>query len=456
MIEISEIESGGLGARAGLRPGDRIVRINDQEIGDVIDFQVHSSDAHLDIDVERDGEGYELQIERVPGELMGITFEEMTLRRCNNRCVFCFLHQMPGGMRRSLYFEDDDYRLSFLHGSYVTLTNVKDEHIERIIDQGLTPQYISVHATDPELRQVMLGRKKPTVPILERIARLAANGIEMHAQVVVCPGWNDGAHLETTVGDLGSFYPQVRSVAIVPVGLTRFRSHLPELKPVTRELAAQILEQAEAWGEAFSRDFGERFVYPADEFFLLTRRTPPGRASYDAFPQIENGVGMVRSFLDTWERQKGQLAALASAAQPVEIALVTGVLASAFLEPIAAELSALSGLRAEAAVVANEFFGTGITVSGLLTGRDIAGRLSGGKWDVAVLPPNCINGEGLTLDDLTVAELSQECGVPLTVGDYDLASFVAAYMADPRATLEGRGRQLSELGFSIGGVREEA
>ena len=448
MIAIRSVEAGSLGERAGFRSGDRIHRINEEEIGDLIDFQVHSSEPLLDISVERDSEFYDLRVERVAGETMGLAFEEMPLRRCDNKCVFCFLHQMPGGMRRSLYFEDDDYRLSFIHGSYVTLTNVTEKHIDRIINQGLSPQYISVHATDPQLRQAMLGRKRDTVPILDRIEKLATHGIQMHAQVVLCPGFNDGLQLCRTLHELSVYYPFVRSVALAPVGLTRFRHHLPDLRPVTPELAAEYLDQCGFWGDAFLSELGERFVYPADELFLLVGRGIPPGEHYDTFPQIENGVGMVRRFLDSWKQHKGQRNG--GPPRPLHLALVTGVLASAFIGPIADELNALPSLRADVVTVDNEFFGRGITVSGLLTGVDIATQLRGGPWDVALLPPNCINGDGLTLDDLTVPQLEVECGVPITVSDYDLASSLSAYFSDPRAAVAGKGRQLSELGFTIG------
>ena len=448
MIAIRSVETGSLGERAGLCSGDHILRINEEEIGDLIDFQVHSSDPLLHIVVERASELYDLRVERIAGETMGLAFEEMPLRRCDNKCVFCFLHQMPSGMRRSLYFEDDDYRLSFIHGSYVTLTNVTEKHIDRIIRQRLSPQYISVHATDPELRQAMLGRKRPTVPILDRIEKLATNGIQMHAQVVVCPGLNDGLQLCRTLHELSVYYPLVKSVALAPVGLTRFRAHLPDLRPVTRELAAEYLDQCRIWGEAFSSELGERFVYPADELFLLVNQDIPPAEHYDTFPQIENGVGMVRRFLDSWEQNKGRLAG--GPPRPLHLALVTGTLASAFIEPIATELNTLPSLRADVVTVGNDFFGRGITVSGLLTGVDIAAQLRGGPWDIALLPPNCINGDGLTLDDLTVADLEAECGVPLTVGDYNLASALSSYFADPRAAVAGKGRQLSEMGFTTG------
>jgi putative radical SAM enzyme (TIGR03279 family) len=449
MIAVKIVEPGTLAERAGFRDGDRILRVNETDVKDLIDFQVACSDAHLVFEVEREHDTYEVEVERGEGEALGFDFDEMRLRRCNNKCVFCFLHQMPPGMRRSLYFEDDDYRLSFLHGSYVTLTNVKTADLERIVQQGLTPQYISVHATDPELRDRLLGRTRETVPILERIDYLARNGIEMHAQVVICPGWNDGEQLERTVHDLHEFYPAVRSLALVPLGLTRFRSHLPDLASVTPDMARSYLAVAEAWGAAFVRQGGERFVYPGDELFLMTGRMPPAAGYYDAFPQIENGIGMVRNFLDRWEA--GSLALQAGPKRPLHLALVTGQLAASFIEPMIAELDGVNRLQIDVLPVVNNFFGTGITVSGLLTATDIIGALQDGPWDLAVLPPNTINGDGLTLDDVTVDDIERRCGVPVTVGEYDLAETLSrCFATDSAAVLRGRGRQLSELGFFVG------
>ena len=449
MISVRGVESGSLAERAGFAGGDRIARVNGEPVGDLIDFQVASSEPRLRFDVEREGETYEVEVERREGESLGFDFDEMRLRRCNNKCVFCFLHQMPGGMRRSLYFEDDDYRLSFLHGSYVTLTNVKDEDLRRIVDQGLTPQYLSVHATDPALRQGLLGRKKGTVPILERIDFLARSGIEMHTQIVLCPGWNDGEHLERTLRDLEGFYPSVRSVALVPVGLTRFRSHLPELQPVTPGIAERYLADAQRWGQRCVREFGERFVYPGDELFLMVGRLPPPADYYDAFPQIENGIGMVRTFLDRWER--GRPALQGEPGRAMHLALVTGRLASRFLVPMVDDFQA-EGLQVDVVVVENDFFGPGITVSGLLTGQDVIGSLRGGPWDLVVLPPNAVNGDGLTLDDLTVPQVESAIGIPVTVGEYDLAATLRRCVEQESAT-RGRGRQLSELGFYVGRVK---
>lgn len=450
MIVVKQVESKTLAQRAGFEAGDRLLKINGTPIGDLIDFQVASSEATLQFEVERESEVYEFEVERLPGETFGLEFDEMRLRSCNNKCVFCFLHQMPGGMRRSLYFEDDDFRLSFLHGSYVTLTNVRDADLQRIIDHGLTPQYLSVHATDPVLRDKMLGRRQSTVPILERIQLLADNGIQMHCQVVLCPGWNDGEHLERTLADLKGCYPHVKSVALVPVGLTRFREHLPDLDPVSPAQAQIYLDTTNRWGDVCLADLGERFVYAADELFLLTGKMPPAAGYYHDFPQIENGIGMVRTLIDGWHASQDQLAALS--ATKGRLAVVTGRLAARFIAPLIDSARDEFGLPVELVVVDNDFFGHGITVSGLLTGQDIARALKGGAWDVAVVPPNCINGDGLTLDDMTMADLAEASGLPVAVGDYDLIGTLSRCLTVTPEELsdKGKGRQLSELGFYVG------
>lgn len=454
MVIVKEIEPDSIGARAGFEVGDRILRINGGEVRDLIDFQVNTAEETLQFEIERDKELYEAEIDRQPGEAFGLVFEDIKLRSCNNKCVFCFIHQMPKGMRRSLYFEDDDYRLSFLHGSYVTLTNVKESDIDRIIEQGLSPQYISVHATDPELRQIMLGRTKETVDVNERIGRLAENGIEMHTQVVVCPGWNDGEHLERTVKELSAFYPAVRSVALVPVGLTKHRQKLAQLESVTIEKAREYVSSAEAWGRDFKERLGERFVYAADELFLLIGRNPPAADYYDAFPQLENGIGMVRSFLDTWQKALKRLPESIDRQQ--RIGLVTGRLAESFIQPMVNELNNIEQLKVDVLAVDNDFFGHGITVSGLLTGRDMVARARDGVHrDLVLLPPNCINGDGLTLDDMTVPTLEAEIGVPVSVGAYDLVHSLESHWHNQSIQLQGQGRQLTELGYYIGREKHE-
>lgn len=446
MIQISEVDRDSVAEEAGFAAGDRIRAVNGNAIADLIDFRVHSAEAQITIEVERDDELYEVEVSRVPGVPMGLTFDEMRLRRCNNKCVFCFIHQMPEGMRPSLYFEDDDYRLSFLHGSYVTLTNVKESDLQRIAEHRLSPQYISVHATNPQLRQRMLGRKLP-VDILARIRFLAEHDIEMHAQVVVCPGWNDGDHLEQTVSDLSRFYPSLRSIAIVPVGLTKFREGLPDLDPVTPELARRYVQLTFAWGEGYRDTYGERLVYGADELFLTSETALPPAEYYDAFPQLENGIGMTRSFIDRFANRHSELHGLFQT--NTSIALVTGVLAARFMPRIVERLNQIEGLNVELLAVENGHFGSDITVSGLLTGADIVDRLRSGTWDHVLLPPNCVNGDGVTLDDMTVAEMSDAAHVPLSVGSYDIAGAVESLLRPDRVQAKGEGRQLNELGFEF-------
>ena len=446
MIQVSDVECDSVGEEAGFAAGDRIRAINGHPIADLIDFRVHSADAQLTIEVERNDELYEVDVSRVPGVSMGLSFEEMRLRKCNNKCVFCFIHQMPEGMRPSLYFEDDDYRLSFLHGSYVTLTNVKESDLQRIAEHRLSPQYISVHATNLELRQRMLGRKLP-VDILQRIRFLAEHDIEMHAQVVVCPGWNDGDNLEQTVSDLSSFYPSVRSIALVPVGLTKFREGLPDLDPVTPALAKRYVEQTFAWGEGYRKTHGERIVYAADELFLTSDTTLPAAEYYDAFPQLENGIGMTRSFIDRFAN--GRSALPRQFEKNTRIGLVTGVLAARFMQGIVEQLNGIQGLDVELLPVENGYFGSDITVSGLLTGSDMVDRLRGGTWDHVILPPNCVNGDGVTLDDMTVVAMSEAVRLALSVGSYDIAGAVESLLLPDPVSLKGEGRQLDELGFQI-------
>ena len=450
MITIKNIEAGGLGELGGFLAGDRIISINGQKTRDILDFQVQSAETDLSVEVNRNGETYEVELIRRFGEKFGLEFEDMRLRSCNNKCVFCFIHQMPKGMRRPLYFEDDDFRLSFLHGSYVTLTNVHDADIDRVVEQGLSPQYISVHSTDPELRQKLLGRTRPTANILKRIKTLADGGIEMHAQIVLCPGINDGIHLERTLNDLKCFYPAVRSAAIVPLGLTKFREKLPSLSAVTNELAADYLQTIEHFGEIFAKELGERFVYAADELFLRAGRKLPEAGYYDAFPQLENGIGMTRSFIDEWKLKLENIGNEQS--KKTKIVLVTGELAAPILKDLAIELNKKKQLEVSVKAIENRFFGGGINVSGLLTGKDIVhGLKDHSSFDVVVLPPNCVNSEGLTLDDMDVESMSHKISKPVVVGKYDIIGTIKGYLENHNnQSVLGSGRQLSELGFYTG------
>ena len=299
---IATVAPGSVAARLGLRPHDELLAINGHVLRDVLDYQFYAADEALTLEVRRDGETQRYQVTRGYDQELGLEFTEPTfdgIRRCRCRCPFCFIQQMPPHMRRSLYVKDDDYRYSFLFGNFVTLTNLTEEDWQRLEEQRLSPLYVSVHATDPELRQRILGTPAAS-DILGQLRRLAALGITIQAQIVLVPGLNDGAALQQTVSDLAALYPDVESVGIVPVGLTRY--HPGELGGVTPAQAAALVAQAEAWQAAYQSELGARFVYCSDELYLLAGRPLPPADAYDDFPQLENGIGLTRQLLDEYER----------------------------------------------------------------------------------------------------------------------------------------------------------
>ena len=423
-VRVKSVHPGETAQVVGIRAGDVIEYINGLPIRDPIDYRFNVGDEEVELVVRRGEEALVFELEKDADDDLGLVVDDMPILKCDNKCVFCFLHQMPKGMRKTLYYQDDDYRLSFLHGAYVTLTNMSEEEFDRVIEQRLSPMYISVHATDPDLRGRLLGRSD-SVDVMGRIRHLARNRIQMHAQIVLCPGLNDGQHLTRTVYDLADCYPDVASLGIVPLGLTRFRKNLPELSPVTPELAAATIDEVTDWQEAFRRKLGVRFVYLGDEFHLMAQREIPAQSAYDGFPLVENGIGMVRRFIDAFHLGIDRLEELS--VPPLSAKLVTGVLGEEFLKPLAARASKLSWLACRPIAVPNRFFGSGITVTGLLTGKDILNALEADPdpADVVVLPPNCINHEGTMLDDLAPSDLSERLGMPVVVGSYDLAETLA-------------------------------
>jgi putative radical SAM enzyme (TIGR03279 family) len=421
-MNILSVEPDSPASVTGIEPGDRLLRINDQPVADTIDYMFHAGgDTHLSLDLEReDGTPYTVKVMKEPDGRLGLSFEGMKIKTCDNTCIFCFLHQNPRErkLRRSLYLQDDDYRLSFLHGAYVTLTNLTEADVRRIIAQHLSPLYVSVHATDPVLRGNILGRDGPD-DVLARMRRLIDGGIAMHCQVVLCPGINDGPHLDRTINDLADLYPDVPSVAVVPVGLTDHRKRLTPIRPIGPADAQTCIRQVDRWGQRFRKALGTRFVYAADEFYLMLDRDVPGRRYYDDFPQVENGVGMVRRFLDTFGRQERTLPSYIS--PPRHVTLVTGKLGERFLPEVVRRLNERRGLTVELLAVENRLFGKGITVSGLLSGSDIQDALNAQEASgVVLLPPNCVNTEGRFLDDLTVAEVAEGVSRPVIIGEYDI------------------------------------
>jgi len=401
-------------AAAGLAVGDRIIAINAQPLRDAIDFQFYGGDDRLELSVEREGRRRAVRLVRRPGADLGVELEAprpAEIATCANKCVFCFIHQLPRGMRRSLYVKDDDFRLSFLHGNYITLSDLDEAALARIIEQRLSPLYVSVHATDPDLRWELLGKPRHSAEILPRLERLAKAGIRMHAQIVLCPGLNDGEHLERTVHELSPLHPQIATTAIVPVGLTRHRERLPQLRTLRDDEARALVATVEAWQGRFLPALGSRFVFLGDEVYLQAGHPLPPAEAYEGFLVAEDGIGLVRRFEDDLAR-----AAARPRAEPSgrRVTVVSGTL---YGPRLAARLASLvPGARVVS--VPNHFFGGTVAVAGLLTGQDIQRELAGaGDLGEAVLVPAVAlrDGEGVFLDDLTPADLSRSLGVPVVM-----------------------------------------
>ncbi|MDZ7268043.1 MAG: DUF512 domain-containing protein [candidate division KSB1 bacterium] len=412
-MKIISLDQAGTGAELGLQPNDELLRINGQRVRDIIDYRFLIAAEEVVLEIRRQGETIIYEIEKDQDDSLGVNFEPLKIRGCGNDCVFCFVDQNPSGMRRPLYFRDEDFRLSFLAGHYVTLSNISQADLRRIVQQRLSPLFISVHATDPAVRRFLLGITfDDRLP--DKITYLTQHGIVLHTQIVLCPGINDGAVLDKTLRDLAKFYPAVRSVALVPVGLTKHRQGLTPIQPVTGEYARQTLHLIDRYAAEFRPRLGSHFVYAADEFYILARQPLPPTERYDAFDQMENGVGMLRDLLNNFhQRQIRRLPRVL--AQPARVTLVTATLAGGFLqENIMPRLAQIKNFTAELVVVENKFYGESITVSGLLTGRDIHDALAGRDLGAAVfLPKNCLNDNHVFLDDWKLLELSQRLAVPV-------------------------------------------
>jgi putative radical SAM enzyme (TIGR03279 family) len=401
--------------------GDELLGINGHPINDIVDYKFFSADHPLELELKsKHGRVRKISVRKLPDEDLGLEFYSIRYRSCKNNCIFCFVHQLPRGLRRALYFKDEDFRLSFLHGNFITLTNTSDEDINRIVRQRLRPMYISVHATDEKLRKEILSN--PRVPdIMPQVARLAQGRIEMHTQIVLCPGINDGEYLEKSVRDLSAFYPHVKSLALVPVGLTKFRDRLPKIKPVGKTYSKEVVQLVDRWQRFFRRRWGCGFVYAADEFFTKAGLDIPSARYYDEFCQIENGVGMMRQLLDSFQKKRRLLPR--NLKKNLSITLVTGVSAFGLMKQIVNEkLSSISGLTTRLVAVKNDFLGRTVTVTGLLTGTDILSTLRKRKkvGEIVLLPPNCLNEDGLFLDDSTPGDMERELDRSVIVASYDL------------------------------------
>lgn len=407
-----------------VRPGYSVVSINGEKVLDEIDFRYKVTDEKIDIRFA-DSKGKEIKFEfneYIPDDL-GLTFVSDKIRTCKNDCIFCFIVQQPQGMRRSLYTKDEDYRLSFTHGNFITLSNTTDEDIERIIEQRLSPLYVSVHATDDKLRRCMLRNEK-LAAIIPRLKYLGENGITIHSQVVLCPKINDGDQLTRTIDELAGLYPMVETLAVVPVGLTKYRDNLAKLRTYNRDEAGEIIDYVNKRQREFRESLGTRFVWPSDEFYVIADKKFPALSDYEEMNQFENGIGMVREFITKFNRRKIQLKGTKSQRRAL---FVTGSSAYPFFSSnIMPFLTAELGLKIELDIVHNRFWGHSVTISGLLTGQDILrhARKNIDRYDTLVIPPNCLNNDNLFLDNLSLEQFCTALGKPVYVGQYNLAATI--------------------------------
>ena len=409
-VKILAVEPGGPASHAGVRPGETLLSINGNEICDILDYRFYETDRHLSI-VLRDGAGAErtVQIRKGQYESIGLEFETYLMDQqhsCTNRCIFCFIDQLPKGLRKSLYFKDDDSRLSFLFGNYVTLTNLKEREVDRIIKMHISPINISVHTTNPELRVKMMGNRFAGKS-LDILYRFAKAGIKLNCQIVLCRDINDGEELDRTLKDLTSLWPSVQSVAVVPLGLTKYRQGLYPLTGYDSETAWAVVRQLERWGDRCEQKYGQRICYAADEFYLKAQLPIPPAPFYGDFDQLENGVGLMASlkqeFLDALED-------FVPPASSRKVTLATGVAAHPFLDTLLDELrQRCHNLTCNVVPIVNDFFGDTITVAGLVTGGDLLKQLRGRELgDALLLPDVMLRREGdIFLDDVSLEELSE-------------------------------------------------
>jgi putative radical SAM enzyme (TIGR03279 family) len=446
------VAPGSPASRAGIRPGDELLGLNGEAVRDVIRYQLQADEASVDLDVRRDGEAHRVSIDKRDGEPLGMELSAAVfdqVRTCDNHCPFCFIYQLPKGMRRSLYLKDDDYRLSFLYGNFTTLTRFTEADLERVVTEGLGPLYVSIHATDPELRAQLLRNRRGATS-LRWLAALLDADVEVHGQIVVCPGLNDGAALDDTLLGILDRYPRLATVAAVPVGVGT-RSPEPTLRAHTTADAARVLDQIARWQTRFLDALGRRVVYAADEYYLLAGRAFPDPDAYDGFAQHENGIGMARTFLTevrralagddaagqrphagffawvdgapaTGYRAPRRVTFEPAPTRTVPVGIVTGEYGARVLAPLVPELSAHAGVPVRVIPVTNRFFGGNIAVTGLLTGADVAAALDPQPATDRYLLPDVVLSRDQFLDGQTVADLPR----PVEVVPTDGVSLVAA------------------------------
>ncbi|MGN0778361.1 MAG: DUF512 domain-containing protein [Aristaeellaceae bacterium] len=421
---ITHVQPGSLAARLGLRRGDLLEMIAGEPVIDQIDYQALTAQERFDMDViHPDGTRETLRVRKRDWEPLGVTLDQSIVskpRPCHNHCIFCFIDQMPPGMRDTLYVKDDDWRLSLMMGNYITMTNLSEQELDRIIRRRVSPLYISVHCTDPDMRVRMLRNPK-AARIMDNLRLLRDSGIRFHCQVVLCPGWNDGDVLMQTLRDLESLVPAACSVALVPIGLTKFRDGLPYIKPYDRDMACALLKQVKPLQEDYLRRLGTRFVFPSDEFYCLSGLPLPEDEEYEDYPQLENGVGMLRMF-ETDLR-------FAAEDDPVEettprhLLIACGTSVAPFLQEMA-DRYAPKGTTVTVRPIINHFFGETVTVSGLITGQDLVSQCADVKADAILITRSMIRNEGdLFLDDMTVDAVRKALPAPLHITENSGAGF---------------------------------
>lgn len=431
---ITGVEKGSIAHEFGVEPGDALMFINEMEIKDVFDYRYAINEEYLELGIQKkNGEEWILEIEKELTEDLGLVFDPGLMdkpKSCRNKCVFCFIDQLPKKMRETLYFKDDDFRLSFLEGNYVTLTNLKDEDIDRIIFYHLSPINISIHTTDPNLRKLML-RNVFADKVMKYIRRFVEAGISMNFQIVLCKGINDGEHLDKTIYDLIQFIPNAKSLCVVPVGLTKHRddNRLYELEVFEKDDCIRVLEQIHKWQSDIKDSHGTNFVFAADEFYLKAEMPLPSYEEYEDFPQIENGVGMIKMFekeffdaMETFDFDDMDLIKL-----PCEVSLITGRAAFGFIKNLAEELTKrVKGLVINVYEIYNDFFGENITVSGLITGGDVINQLKGKNLgEILFIPINALRfGEEVFLDDICVKDIQKALNIKVVPVRIDGGDFM--------------------------------
>ncbi len=436
---VSRVQPGSVGEEIGIERGDIIISINGRPINDILDYCYLADDNYLEVVLGKtSGEVWTLEIEKGYDESLGLEFEEVVFNRiksCVNRCLFCFVDQLPPSMRKTLYLKDDDYRLSFIYGNYISLTNLNQQDWDKILGMRLSPLYISVHATDPYIRAKIFGSERAR-SLMHDLQRLKDHNIEVHTQVVLCPGVNDGDCLEQTIKDLSSFWPAVKSVGIVPVGITGFREELPKLTPVTREQAARLIDKVDEWQAKFRAKLGLGLVYLADEFYIKAGQDFPEPSYYDGYPQIENGIGLSTNFLAELQKALSQLDESCRPLGPVYV--ICGYSAVPMFKIVVSKLGK-AGIELRIIPVTNNFFGGEVTVTGLLTGHDILQSLDHKYVGQRILLPEIMlrDGDATLLDDMTVSELAKKSGVDFDVIPTNPYALLEAILSGPSEEVAG-------------------